>query len=97
MWHGYVLVYCLLYKAIVAWRRISLKSLHENSALQKCKLPNVPSNVYQGFVDYRKAFDKVQHGKLTDLLQEFYFVEKDMRIITNLYLHQEAAVRLKMS
>jgi len=42
-------------------------------------------NVYACFVDYQKAFDRVQYLKMIKVLQNIGLDEKDVRVIVNLY------------
>lgn len=51
-------------------------------------------NVCLCFIDYEKAFDKVQHHKLIAQLRKLDLDEKDIRCIKNLYWHQNAKVRV---
>ena len=53
----------------------------------------VNKDLYLCFIDYTKAFDKVRHETLLDMLQELEIDGKDIRVIRNLYWNQEAAVR----
>ncbi|CAM1330889.1 Uncharacterised protein r2_g3992 [Pycnogonum litorale] len=46
------------------------------------------------FIDFVKAFDKVQHSKLIQLLQNIGIDDKDLRIVKHLYWQQTAAVRV---
>ena len=46
------------------------------------------------FLDYEKAFDTVQHEPLVQILRQTGLDDKDIRIIQNLYWHQEAEVRV---
>jgi len=46
------------------------------------------------FIDYKKAFDRMDHSKLTELSDLINTAEKDMRIIKILYYEQTAAVRV---
>ena len=63
-----------------------LKRLVERSVeKQKC--------VYTCFIDYRKAFDTVNHDSLVELLQSLDFDDADTRLLTDLYWTQTAAVR----
>jgi len=41
--------------------------------------------IYICFIDYSKAFDRVQHSKIMDTLQELEIDGNDLRIIRNLY------------
>ena len=50
-------------------------------------------NVYACFIDYSKAFDNVKHGPLISMLQTLDVDDKDIRLLTNLYWTQQAAVR----
>ena len=51
-------------------------------------------DIYLVFIDYKKAFDKVRHGELFNLLQAIQVDDKDLRILRSVYVHQRAAVRL---
>ncbi|XP_047496558.1 uncharacterized protein LOC125044150 [Penaeus chinensis] len=51
-------------------------------------------NMYLVFIDYQKAFDKVQHLELLKVLINIRIVDKDMRLIQSVYQDQVAAVRL---
>ncbi len=55
----------------------------------------VNQDIYACFIDYTKAFDKVQHEKLFDILQNLNIDGKDLRVIRNLYWEQTAAVRVE--
>ena len=55
------------------------------------------AEVYACFVDYHKAFDCVQHQKLAEILRATGVDEGDLRIITELYWHQTAQVRVESS
>ena len=46
------------------------------------------------FIDYEKAFDKVRHPQLIEILQNLNIDGKDLRLITNLYWSQQAAVNI---
>lgn len=60
---------------------------------QRCR--DVNCDVYACFVDYTKAFDKCQHGKMMESLRRTGIDTKDMRIISNLYWGQKAVVRVE--
>ncbi|KAL0893269.1 hypothetical protein ABMA27_014867 [Loxostege sticticalis] len=47
------------------------------------------------FIDYEKAFDRVQHTKLIEVLMSKGLDSRDIRIIKNLYWHQKAAVKVE--
>lgn len=59
--------------------------------IQKCL--DHQKKVYLCFIDYQKAFDRVQHGKLLGELQKLNLDGKDLRIIQNLYWNQEATLK----
>ncbi|KAL1448667.1 hypothetical protein WDU94_003512 [Cyamophila willieti] len=59
--------------------------------VQKCRDKN--QDVYACFIDFEKAFDRVQHGKLIEILKKTNIDEKDARIIGNLYWQQKATIR----
>lgn len=46
------------------------------------------------FIDYEKAFDRVRHQKLVQILRRLDIDQKDVRCIENLYWNQSAAVRV---
>ena len=45
----------------------------------------VQKRVYACFIDYTKAFDKVKHEELINMLRKLHIDSKDTRIIANLY------------
>ena len=49
--------------------------------------------LYVCFIDYAKAFDRVQHQKAFECLRNTRMDSKDMRVITNLYWNQRACIR----
>ena len=55
----------------------------------------VNQDLYTCFIDYSKAFDKVQHVQLIDCLEKIGIDGRDIRVIANLYWHQKAAIRLQ--
>ena len=54
----------------------------------------VQKEVHMCFIDYEKAFNKVKHSDLIEILQTVNLDGKDVRIINNLYWSQEAAVNI---
>ena len=54
----------------------------------------VQKNLYVCFVDYEKAFDRVKHVELLELLRDINIDGKDLRLIQDLYWKQRAAVRV---
>ena len=54
----------------------------------------VQKDLYLCFIDYSKAFDKVQHEKLFAILDQLDIDGKTLRWISNLYWEQTAAVRV---
>ena len=51
-------------------------------------------DVYMCFIDHIKAFDRVRHGPLVEMLQSLYLDGQDVELIKNLYWDQQASVRL---
>ena len=45
------------------------------------------------FIDYTKAFDKVQHEELLEILGKLDIHGKDLRILRNLFWEQTACMR----
>jgi hypothetical protein len=54
----------------------------------------VKHDLYLCFLDYTKAFDKVKHDNLFQILEKLDIDGKDLRIIRNLYWDQKAAIRI---
>lgn len=52
-------------------------------------------DIYLCFIDYSKAFDKVKHETLLEMLQSLDMDGKDIRILRNLYWEQTAAIRVQ--
>ena len=50
-------------------------------------------NLYVCFVDYQKAFDRVKHDKLLEVMERAGIPELERRLIVDLYWHQKAAER----
>ena len=50
-------------------------------------------NIYFCFIDYAKAFDRVDHNKLFKILQEMGIPDHLTCLLRNLYAGQEATVR----
>ena len=51
-------------------------------------------DLYICFIDYTKAFDKVQHREIFSLLQDLDLDGKDLRVLRNLYWEQTACMRV---
>lgn len=54
----------------------------------------VNRTIYVCFVDYEKAFDRVQHGKMIKALRKYSVDQEDIRLIRNLYWQQKANIRI---
>lgn len=65
----------------------SLRVLTEN-------MIEVQKDTYLCFIDYEKAFDRVRHVELMDMLWSVRVDGKDLRLIKNLYWKQKGAVRV---
>ena len=52
-------------------------------------------NIYFCFIDYAKAFDCVDHNKLWKILKEMAIPDHLTCLLRNLYVGQEAAVRIE--
>ena len=59
--------------AIALFKVITQRALAVNQKLYTC------------FVDYKKAFDRVQHNKMIEMLKRFNVDKEDLRLIKNLY------------
>ena len=51
--------------------------------------------VYLCFIDYSKAFDKVQHDKMMELLNKCQLGKENIQMIAEFYWKQKAAIRLE--
>ena len=61
--------------------------------LEKCREYN--KDLYACFIDYSKAFDCVEHKKMWEIMIDMGFPKHLVCLIENLYLNQEAAVRVE--
>lgn len=59
---------------------------------QKCR--DVSCDVFACLIDYKKAFDRVRHDQMIDVLKKTGMDGKDLRIIANLYWNQSAVLRV---
>ena len=59
------------------------------------KFITVLKEIYACFIDYSKAFDRVHHSQIVECLEKIGIDGKDIRIITNLYWQQKAAIRIQ--
>ena len=55
----------------------------------------VNQDVYICFIDYKKAFDRVNHSKMIECSSEIGVDRKDLRIIANMYWEQIGIVRIE--
>src|SRR6267154_1524021 len=62
------------------------KEIQEKKTTKKKKL-------YLCFVDYQKAFDRVKHDKLMEVMEKAGVPDLERRLIINLYWRQHAVVR----
>ena len=60
---------------------------------KKGKKKTKARKLYLCFVDYQKAFDRVKHDKLLEVMNRAGIPELERRLIINLYWRQSAAVR----
>ena len=60
------------------------------------KASDFQKNIYFCFIDYAKAFDCVDHGKLWKILQEMGIPDHLTCLLRHLYASQEATVRTGM-
>ena len=57
------------------------------------KIREFQRNIYFCFIDYHKAFDRVDHNKLWKMLKEMGIPDHLIYLLRNLYADQEATVR----
>ena len=53
----------------------------------------VNQDLYSSLIDYTKAFDRVQHNILMEILCYLDMSAKDLRLIQNMYINQSASIR----
>lgn len=63
-----------------------------NVLTQRCM--DVNQHLYTCFLDYNKAFDKVRHNHLLQLLRNKNLYFKVIRIILKIYFNQIASVKV---
>ena len=51
-------------------------------------------DIYMCFVDYTKAFDRIEHNELMHFFYDLNLDDKDLRVIQALYYQQFAAIRV---
>ena len=56
------------------------------------KMKGKSKKLYLCFVDYQKAFDRVKHDKLIEIMEKSEIPDLERRLIVNLYWRQKAAV-----
>src|SRR5258708_23740608 len=61
--------------------------------VKKRKKTKERKKLYLCFVDYQKAFDRVKHDKLVEVMEKAGVPEMERRLIINLYWRQHAAVK----
>ena len=54
---------------------------------------NTNKDLYLCFIDYEKAFDRVNHERMIQCLQQLDIDGKDLKLIRNLYWNQKAFIR----
>lgn len=60
--------------------------------LQKCR--DQSNDVYLCFIDYEKAFDRIKHTELINLLNNQGLDSRDITLIKSLYWEQSASIRI---
>ena len=66
-----------------------------STSIGSTKKQECHKNTYFSFIDYTKAFDCVDHNKLWKILQEMGVPDQFTCLLTNLYIGQEATVRIR--
>ena len=67
--------------AIFILRVLAERSIQVNQTLRCC------------FIDYTKAFDRVQHNILFEILNDLDLADKDLRLLQDIYFNQTANIR----
>ena len=71
--------------AVVLFKTLIQRSLEVNRQIYVC------------YVDYEKAFDRVEHSKLMNMLEKYEVDGEDVHLIQNLYWNQKANIRIGAS
>ena len=61
--------------------------------IEKAKAREFQKKIYFCFINYAKAFERVDHNKLWKILKEMAIPDDQNCLLRNLYADQEAAVR----
>ena len=59
------------------------------------KAVEVQKDLLLCFIDYERAFDRVRHKQLTEMLEQLEMKGKDIRLITNLYRDQKVPIKVE--
>src|SRR5881296_1480623 len=82
--------------AIFQLRMISERITQMNKEKEiQGKMTTKKKNLYLCFIDYQKAFDRVRHDKLVEVMEKAGIPELERRLIINLYWEQQALLRWK--
>lgn len=57
---------------------------------------DVNETIYACFIDFEKAFDRIQHSRMVSILEQSGIDDRDIQIIENLYWKQSASLKLEM-
>ena len=57
----------------------------------------VGKNVYVCFIDYEKAFDRVDNEKMIECLKNIGTSKRDLKLVVNLYWSQRVVIQLERS
>ena len=81
--------------AIFQLRMISerVTQMNTEKEIQEGKTRKKEKKLYLRFADYPKAFDRVKHDKLVEVVEKASILELKRRLIINLYWKQLAVVR----
>ena len=80
-----------------SWIQKRLRNQRSNCqhSLNHGESKGVQKNIYFYFIDYAKAFDYVDHNKLWKILKEKRVPDDLTCLLRNLYVSQEATVRIR--
>ena len=77
-----IIFFVLLEPGIVTLKMIIQRTLNANREIITC------------FIEYRKAFDRVNHEKTTMILKKYNVDDKDLKVIQNLYWNQSTNIKI---
>ena len=55
------------------------------------------NDIYACFINYTKAFEKIRHEDMLQVLRDLLFDGKEIKLVINLFWDQTVAIRINMN